>query len=191
MHFRPPPPSKRLIALLPALLLSACAGAPPVAKDIVPGTGDKDRRMSAQESPALVRTAPPQPIAAPALTLPPVTEPTAPDPETNVFFASGSDNISAAARAHLAAVVERLKARPRADITLVGHTDDTGSSELNIALAQKRVAAVAAELQSLGIPWRQIRRISYGNEASGPHSCQTPQCRQQERRVELRISGSD
>ena len=193
MRFCPPfSAAASLIALLSPLILSACAGTPTVVREVAPATGAADKRISARETVAPVRPPTALPAsAASTLALPPVTEPPVPDPETNVFFASGSDTISSAARVHLAAVVDRLKARPRADITLVGHTDDTGSSELNIALAQKRVAAVAAELQALGIPSRQIRRVSYGNEASGAHSCQTPQCRQQERRVELRISGSD
>jgi outer membrane protein OmpA-like peptidoglycan-associated protein len=174
-----------------AVFLTACAGNAPVAGVSASATM---RPAPAREAAAPLppgASLPSPPIQAPAPALPPVTEPPAPDPETNVFFATGSHAISSETRAQLTAVVEKLKARPRADITLVGHTDDTGSSELNIALAQKRVAAVASELQSMGIPSRQIRRISYGNEASGPHNCQTARCRQQERRVELRVSGSD
>jgi outer membrane protein OmpA-like peptidoglycan-associated protein len=138
---------------------------------------------------ASVKPTPPETGRLPVADAPPqVIEPPPPDPASNIFFASGSDTITTAGRLQLSAIAEKMKTKPRADVTLIGHTDDAGSSEFNLALAQRRVEAVAAELQALGISSRQIRRVSYGNEASGAYTCASASCRQNERRVELRWS---
>ena len=106
----------------------------------------------------------------------------------SVFFPIGSNDITNAGRRLLQDIAERMKGRPRMYVTLIGHTDDAGSAEFNIALAQRRVDTVSNELVSLGVSVRQIRRISYGDEAGGGLSCGTEACRQQKRRVELRVS---
>ena len=121
----------------------------------------------------------------------PVPAPPPPDPASNIFFASSSDQINPAGKRLLKGVAEKLKGKPRADVTLVGHTDDAGSTEFNIALAQRRVDAVASELESLGVSSRQIRCVSYGDEAPGSISCAQEICRQQKRRVELKLSVGD
>ena len=178
------------------LFLAACSTLPP---DAMPATEDS---RTEEITPALdarpLRNLPratvnPPPLEASRLPVadapPPAMEPPPPDPANNIFFASGSDTITPAGRRQLSLIAEKMKSKPRADVTLIGHTDDAGSSEFNLALAQRRVEAVATELQSFGISSRQIRRVSYGNEASGAYTCASASCRQNERRVELRLSG--
>lgn len=171
-----PEPMKPFIALLPALFVAACAGTPP-----------KPSAMPARAHPA---AAPALPTTAPAASHPrektPVRE-EKPAIGDNIFFATGSVRIDEQGRRLLREVVATLKADPRTNITLVGHTDDLGSTEFNIALAQRRVEAVADELAAMGASPRQLRRISYGNEAA-PRVCTTPACRQDQRRVEIRYS---
>lgn len=177
-------------SLFACALLTACASSPPLATS---GSGSMAqtaaRPAEAVPKPNPLRTA--SAVARPPLPPLQALEPPPPDPESNIFFDSGADRIGPVGQRLLQKVAEKLKGKPREDVTLVGHTDDAGSSEFNIALAQKRVEAVAAELQALGVSPRQIRHISYGNEASGPHTCATARCRQNERRVELRLSGND
>lgn len=177
-------------SLLSCVLLTACASSPPLASS---NSGSMAQPAARPAATATKSNPPRTVIAAARPTLPPLQtlEPPPPDPESNIFFDSGSDRISAAGQRLLQKVAEKLKGKPREDITLIGHTDEAGSSEFNIALAQKRVEAVAEVLQSLGVSPRQIRHISYGNEASGPHICATARCRQNERRVELRLSGNE
>lgn len=181
-------------SLAGSIFLLACAGAPPVAT----GTAETTSTSTARPASSAAIPRPPRTVIATARQSPPrpppsfqAAEPPPPDPGSNIFFAPGSDQVSPAGQRQLQIVAEKLKGRPREDITLIGHTDDAGSSEFNIALAQKRVEAVATELQSLGVSPRQIRRISYGNEASGPHTCASARCRQNERRVELRLSAEN
>ncbi len=180
-------------SLAGSIFLLACAGAPPVAT----GTAETTPISTARPASSAATSRPPRTVVAVARQspLPPpsfqTAEPPPPDPGSNIFFAPGLDQVSPAGQRQLQLMAEKLKGKPREDITLIGHTDDAGSSEFNIALAQKRVEAVAAELQSLGVSPRQIRRISYGNEASGPHTCASARCRQNERRVELRLSAEN
>jgi outer membrane protein OmpA-like peptidoglycan-associated protein len=185
-----------LTSVASSLFLVACStlapDAMPSAEDsrtngITPPRGAKTMRnlpRSTVNPPSLEASRLPLVDAPPA-----AVEPPPPDPASNIFFASGSDTITPAGRRQLSLIAEKMKSKPRADVTLIGHTDDAGSSEFNLALAQRRVEAVAAELQSFGISSRQIRRVSYGNEASGAYTCASASCRQNERRVELRWSG--
>lgn len=162
-----------------SLLLAGCAmqaPAPATEKGASPPVAYPPASRGSRTTP------PPKPIP-----LPPPEPPPPPDPAHNVFFMSGSDQISAAGRRLLAEVAEKLKGKIRADVTLVGHTDDAGSTEFNVALAQRRVEAVADALEALGVSARQIRRVSYGDEGGGP-TCATAACRQLKRRVELRVS---
>ena len=49
-----------------------------------------------------------------------------------------------------------------ASVTIEGHTDERGSDEYNIALGERRAAAVRNYLYNLGVPMEQMTIISYG-----------------------------
>ena len=49
-------------------------------------------------------------------------------------------------------------------IRVAGHTDERGSDEYNLALGQRRAAAVKAYLVQHGIPETRIETVSYGEE---------------------------
>jgi peptidoglycan-associated lipoprotein len=49
-------------------------------------------------------------------------------------------------------------------VTIEGHCDERGSAEYNLALGEKRAAAVRTYLLSLGIPAARVRTVSYGKE---------------------------
>lgn len=86
-------------------------------------------------------------------------------------FESGSDRLTPKAREYFAAIAAQYSAEKtlagqtdpkRRDelgkllaqrrIFLIGHTDDTGASELNAALSERRAKAVAGYLKQQGIP---------------------------------------
>jgi len=100
-----------------------------------------------------------------------------------IFFRRRSAELDAAEAAKLTAHAERLRANPRLIVTLVGHTDDLGSRAYNLAIADQRTLAVRQRLRELGVPLKQIRRRSYGNE-SAPN-CRSDNCRVKMRRVDL------
>ena len=54
--------------------------------------------------------------------------------------------LGSASRAQLANVAVILKAYPRAQVTIAGHTDNTGDEAANIALSRGRAQAVADAL---------------------------------------------
>ena len=47
-------------------------------------------------------------------------------------------------------------------MTIEGHCDERGSEEYNIALGERRAAAVRAYLYNLGVPNEQMTIVSYG-----------------------------
>lgn len=161
-------------------MLAACGGTPP-------------RADPANAPPAATPapSPPPAPQAAPAGTgnTAARAEPTdTPAPtitdENSIFFVAGATRVDPVGAAKLRRHAARLKENPRQDVTLVGHTDNLGSSSYNLAIAEQRAAAVARMLQSMGVSRSQIRHYGMGDEKTGP-TCRTAACRQKKRRVDL------
>lgn len=67
-------------------------------------------------------------------------------------------------RAILDAKVPILQANSGVMIRVSGHTDERGSDEYNLALGQRRAAAVKAYLMQHGIAESRIQTVSYGEE---------------------------
>ena len=61
-------------------------------------------------------------------------------------------------------IAKCLKTNSKSTVTLVGHTDDRGSSEYNMALGEQRALSVARHLGRLGISKNRIKVISYGED---------------------------
>jgi peptidoglycan-associated lipoprotein len=49
-------------------------------------------------------------------------------------------------------------------VTIEGHCDERGTREYNLALGQRRAAAVKSVLVALGVRSERVRTISYGKE---------------------------
>lgn len=109
------------------------------------------------------------------------------DLANSVFFPPSGTTVDAAGRQRLIAHAARLKENPELMVTLVGHTDDLGSSSYNLAIAEQRVNAVYAILRSQGVPLTQIQRYSIGSEQTG-RGCKSADCRRSMRRVQLMFS---
>ena len=67
-------------------------------------------------------------------------------------FQTGSDQLSADGVAQLSNVVPAIKACPEARLTVIGHTDNTGTDAVNGPLSEARAKSVTAYLVSQGIP---------------------------------------
>lgn len=106
------------------------------------------------------------------------------DDENNVFFVLGSSGVNAAGRLTVRRHAERLKANPKLEVTLIGYTDDLGSSSYNLAIAELRVNAIHKELRAQGVRLNQIRRHMAGREQLAP-ACRSTECRKKMRRVEF------
>lgn len=73
-----------------------------------------------------------------------------------------------------------------AGVVLEGHCDFRGSSQYNFGLGMKRAVAVKRYLESQGVG-NKIRCVSYGENRPAREWCETEECLQENRRVELRI----
>ncbi|WP_313951567.1 OmpA family protein [Accumulibacter sp.] len=107
--------------------------------------------------------------------------------EDNIYFSLGSVTVVSREKAKLQLHAEYLKQNPDTTVTLIGYTDDLGSRNYNVAIAEQRVLSVRKLLRSYHVPGGQIRRYSVGSEKT-PTACKTSLCRQKMRRVELLYS---
>ncbi len=85
------------------------------------------------------------------------------------------------------AVAQILRAYPHSQVTLVGHTDNDGTPEQNLALSQARVDRMAALLIHAGILPRRITAVGRGL-AEPIADNGTPEGRARNRRIELVVT---
>jgi outer membrane protein OmpA-like peptidoglycan-associated protein len=106
----------------------------------------------------------------------------------DVLFDTGSANLKSTARERLAKVAGILLSYPDMRIEVDGYTDSTGDPMFNQRLSQERAAAVQSYLTQQGVNASSISIHGMG-EASPVASNDTAMGRQQNRRVELVVSG--
>jgi OOP family OmpA-OmpF porin len=159
----------QLICLLAVLSLAGCANTPepvvPLSKPTPPAVAEPEAPSMRTETQVIASV----------------------KPENNVFFEQGSSDIDEAGKATLRLHAERLKANRKTRVTLVGHAESFGSRAMSIAIADKRVSMVYAQLRAYGVPPRQLLRANVGIEKNSK-ACQSPECRHLMRRVELRYA---
>jgi len=104
----------------------------------------------------------------------------------NITFATNSADLNAQFFRTLDGVYLVLKEYDKTMIEVAGHTDSTGTLQLNQSLSERRAQAVASYLGSKGLNSKRI--ITVGAGPSRPvASNDTPEGRQLNRRVELTI----
>ncbi len=84
--------------------------------------------------------------------------------ERIVYFNYNSIEVRADSRTVVEAHARYLAENPSAVATLEGHTDVQGSREYNIALGESRAESVRRLMNAFGVPPRQTRSVSYGEE---------------------------
>ncbi len=107
---------------------------------------------------------------------------------SDVLFRSGSFELAPGARERLAKVSGIVLAYPSLHVTIEGHTDSIGSDEYNQQLSEHRAQAVRDYFIQQGINAASVEAHGYGkNEPIASND--TAEGRQQNRRVELILSG--
>ena len=106
----------------------------------------------------------------------------------DVLFATGKHDLKPATREQLAKVTGIVLAHPGLFLAIEGHTDSTGSDALNERLSKQRAATVRDYLIAQGIEDRCLTATGFGR-AMPVASNETAAGRQQNRRVELIVSG--
>lgn len=109
--------------------------------------------------------------------------------DSGILFATNKSNLSAEAKSNLKKFADEMKDLSDTDITIYGHTDNTGSAEVNERLSLQRANAVSAELQAYGIDKSRI--VAEGKSYTMPVADNsTAEGRAQNRRVEVFISAN-
>jgi peptidoglycan-associated lipoprotein len=84
---------------------------------------------------------------------------------TDAFFALDSTELTAESRGAIQKNLEYLKRWTSTKVLVEGHADSRGTNEYNLALAERRAAAVRDYLVSLGITADRVTVVSKGEEA--------------------------
>jgi outer membrane protein OmpA-like peptidoglycan-associated protein len=107
---------------------------------------------------------------------------------SDVLFRSGSFELLPGARERLAKVSGIVLAYPTLHVAVEGHTDSVGGDDYNQQLSEHRAEAVRDYFVQQGINSANLEAHGYGkNEPIATND--TPEGRQQNRRVELILSG--
>ncbi len=107
---------------------------------------------------------------------------------SDVLFRSGSFELAPGARERLAKVSGIILAYPSLHLSVEGHTDAVGSDEYNQNLSEQRAEAVRQYFIQQGITATSVEAHGFG-KTQPIASNDTPEGRQQNRRVELILSG--
>src|SRR5579859_7438647 len=107
---------------------------------------------------------------------------------SDVLFRSGSFELLPAARERLAKVSGIVLAYPSLHVAVEGHTDSVGGDQYNQDLSEHRAQAVRDYFVQQGIPSGAVEARGFG-KSEPIASNDTPEGRQQNRRVELVLSG--
>jgi peptidoglycan-associated lipoprotein len=107
-------------------------------------------------------------VAAPAAAEPPPASSSIDDmflkEVQDAYFDLDKADIRSDARAALGKSADFLRNYPQVKVVVEGHCDERGSTEYNLALGDRRAAAVKQYLVSLGIGQDRISTVSYGKE---------------------------
>ena len=108
-----------------------------------------------------------------------------------IYFDLDQSTLSEQAQQSLDAKLPLLNANPSLRLRVIGHTDERGSDEYNLALGQRRAAAAKRYLTDRGIAGDRIEVVSRGEEM-GVCTASDESCWSQNRRDEFEIvAGGD
>jgi len=109
---------------------------------------------------------------------------------SDVLFDTAQYTLRPGAREKLAKIAGILLAHPTLKLDVEGHTDSVGGDDYNQRLSEQRAASVRDYLVQNGIPMNNVSAMGFG-KTSPVVSNDTAAGRQQNRRVELVVSGEE
>jgi outer membrane protein OmpA-like peptidoglycan-associated protein/tetratricopeptide (TPR) repeat protein len=107
----------------------------------------------------------------------------------NIFFETGKSTLTDQSITELERLVTLLKETEKLRIEVSGHTDNTGSVQLNKKLSEARAKAVVDYLVKHGIDAKRLTYAGYGPDQP-IESNDTPEGKASNRRVEFKILGN-
>ncbi|MBR4212694.1 MAG: OmpA family protein [Bacteroidales bacterium] len=111
--------------------------------------------------------------------------------ESGILFKTNSATLSDVSKKSLKEFAAQMADLPDTDVTVLGHTDNTGSEEYNAKLSLQRAEAVASYLKTCGMDKNQMKRVEGMSYKLPIADNATAEGRLQNRRVEIYISASE
>ena len=110
--------------------------------------------------------------------------------EAGLMFKINSAEISDSYKKDLSSAAEVFNKYPETNIVIEGHTDDTGTEEVNMNLSEKRAISVKDFLVSKGVSAGRLSTHWYG-ETQPKYPNDSDANRQKNRRVELAVVANE
>jgi len=107
----------------------------------------------------------------------------------NIFFDIGKSTLRPESNVELNRLLKLMQDVPSLQIEISGHTDNTGSAQLNASLSQNRAQAVVNYLKGKGVPANRMTAMGFGSSRPVATN-KTSDGRQQNRRTEFEIKGN-
>ena len=111
--------------------------------------------------------------------------------ENKILFSTNKYDLSTAAKQNLSNFAEVLKKYNDISISVLGHTDSTGTDKINDPLSQKRAEAVGSFLKTCGVPDSTLKSVMGKGSHSPVASNATADGRSLNRRVEVYMYASE
>jgi outer membrane protein OmpA-like peptidoglycan-associated protein len=110
--------------------------------------------------------------------------------DSGILFQTNSAQLQPQAQTEIAQLAETLKKYPDTNIIIEGHTDNTGSREINQPLSERRAQSVADYAASMGVDRSRMTTQGYAFDQPVADNS-TEAGRQQNRRVEIAIFANE
>lgn len=109
---------------------------------------------------------------------------------SGILFPTNGTTLNASSKKELSEFAAKMSDMQDTDIAIHGHTDNTGTAEVNERISAQRAAAVSTYLQSCGIAAKRITTV--GKSFNVPVADnRTVEGRAQNRRVEIYITANE
>jgi adhesin transport system outer membrane protein len=82
-----------------------------------------------------------------------------------LYFQRGTNVLTSESKALLPKIVERGAAHPGLDVSVIGHTDTSGSEKVNDVLGHRRAEFVAQQLRDMGLKTDALSIESFGKKS--------------------------
>ena len=110
--------------------------------------------------------------------------------DSGLLFDFDKSDLRPQAKTNIENLARVLNKYPDTDIVVEGDTDNTGTSDYNVSLSDRRASSVANHMVAIGVSGSRISKIGLG-ETNSVASNETDAGRQQNRRVEVAIFAND
>ena len=110
--------------------------------------------------------------------------------DSGILYAVNSAELQANAKTELSQLATTLKKYPDTNILIEGHTDNTGTREINQPLSERRAQSVATYLSSMGVDRTRMTTQGYADSQPVADNS-TAAGRAQNRRVEIAIFANE